>query len=119
MKIKINMSWVTRVMIVPGLILISSSPLIAQSPPSESLHSFCQRYAEDYAHRHQGGGALEGAATGAARGALFGAILGNTGGGTAAGASIGAIGGGVNRSNSRQALIREAYNRCIRERQSL
>jgi len=117
MKIKINMSWVTRLMILPSLILTSSSPLMAQSAPSESVHSYCQRYAEDYADRHKGGGALEGAARGAAGGALFGAILGDTAGGAAAGAGIGAVGGGVRRSQSKQALRREAYDRCVRERQ--
>ena len=117
MGIKIHISWLTKSIAVSSLILMSSLSVIAQSAPSESLHSFCQRYAEDYANRHRGEGALEGAARGAAGGALLGAILGDTGGGALAGAGFGAVGGGIRRSQSRQALVREAYDRCVRERQ--
>ncbi|AFZ43479.1 hypothetical protein PCC7418_1280 [Halothece sp. PCC 7418] len=117
MKIKKHISWGTKPIIASSLILMSTLPLMAQSTPSESVHSFCQRYAEDYANRHRGEGALEGAARGATGGALFGAILGDTGGGALAGAGLGAVGGGIRQSQSRQALVRQAYDRCIRERQ--
>lgn len=110
------MGWVISILTLPSLILASSSSIVARPVPSESVHEFCQRYAEDYARRNQGGGALDGAARGAAGGAIFGAILGDPLGGAAAGAGLGAIGSGVSRSEANRSLQQQAYDRCVRER---
>ena len=79
-------------------------------------HSYCDRYARDYASRHSRGGALQGAADGAIAGAIFGGILtGDPGGSALFGAGMGALAGGAGRDSDQRYLYRRAYDDCMRD----